>query len=188
MGREAAPPVSRHAAGSDRILFGWLLLASLLGPTLGVPFAVALLPHHDPLRLWLGACIEFLFLLAPASAVGVWLGPRVGLGPRLLREFVLRTPGRLKRALSILVPATVVGALLGLPLALGVGPISYTGPQPMDLFLRSLSAGLPLGLTTGCTVKSDKRQRDAPYWHPHLGRCRRSPSPYRPSETPMLFA
>ena len=126
---------------TDRTLFGCLLLASLLGVSLGVPFAVAVLGDVDPLRIWLDAGFEFLFLLAPASAVGVWLGQKVDLGPRLLREFVLRTPGRLKRALSMLVPSTVIGAVFGLPMLLGAGPV-YVGPEPLDLFFRALSAAL----------------------------------------------
>ena len=126
---------------TDRILFGSLLLASLLGVSLGVPFAVGVLGDLDPLRIWLDAGVEFLFLLAPASVVGVWLGQKVDLGPRLLRAFVLRTPGRLKRALSMLVPSTVIGVVFGLPLSLGAGP-AYVGPTPLGFFLRALSAGL----------------------------------------------
>jgi hypothetical protein len=118
-----------------------LLLASLIGVSLGVPFAIAVLSDVDPLRIWLDAGFEFLFLLAPASAVGVWLGQRVDLGPRLLREFVVRSPGRLKRALSMLIPSSVVGVVLGLPLALGAG-LDYAGPVPLEFFLRALSAGL----------------------------------------------
>jgi membrane protease YdiL (CAAX protease family) len=134
---------SRAGTGqsADRTLFAWLLLASLLGPPLGVPFTIAVLVDLDPLRIWLDAGAESLFLLAPASAVGVWLGRRVDLGPRLLREFVLRTPGRLNRALSMLVPSTAIGAALGLPLLLGAGPI-YAGPAPSEFFLRALSAGI----------------------------------------------
>jgi len=126
---------------SNRTLFASLLLASLLGVLLGVPFTIAVLGDLDPLRLWRDAGIEFLFFLAPASAVGVWLSQRVDLGPKLLREFVSRTPGRLKRTLSMLLPATVIGVMLGLPLLLGAGP-KYAGPTPLDLFLRALSAAL----------------------------------------------
>ena len=126
---------------TDRVLFGWLLLASLLGVLLGVPATIAVLGDPDPPRIWLNVGMEFLLLLVPASAVGVWLGQRVNLGPRLLREFVLRTPGRLKRALSMLVPSTVIGVVVGLPLSLGAGP-GYVGPTSLEFFLRALSAGL----------------------------------------------
>jgi hypothetical protein len=92
----------------DRTVFGLLLLACLVAPSLGVPCVIAVRGDIDPLRLWLDAGIESVFLLIPASAVGVWLGRKVDLGPSLLREFVLRTPGHLKRAFSMLVPSTVM--------------------------------------------------------------------------------
>lgn len=126
---------------TNRTLFAWLLLASLVGVPLGVPFAIAVLGDLDPLRLWLDAGIEFLFLLAPAAAMGVWLGQKVDLGPKLLREYVLRTPGRLKRTLSMLVPSTVIGVVFGLPLLLGAGP-NYAGPTPLEFFLRALSVSI----------------------------------------------
>jgi hypothetical protein len=113
----------------------------MLGVLLGVPFIFAVLGDADPLRVWLSAGAEFLFLLVPACAVGVWLGQKVDLGPRLLREFVLRTPGRLRRVLAMLGPATGIGAVLGLPMLLGAGP-NYVGPGTLEIFLRSLSAAL----------------------------------------------
>ncbi|NIM13581.1 MAG: CPBP family intramembrane metalloprotease [Candidatus Aminicenantes bacterium] len=131
---------------TDRTLFAWLLLASLLGLSLGVPFRSAFLGDSDPQRIWLWAGMEFLFLLAPASAVGVWLGRKVDLGPRLMREFVLQTPGRLKRAFSILIPSTAIGLVFGIPLSLGPGS-AYLGPgiakpTAVEFFLGALSAGL----------------------------------------------
>jgi len=125
----------------DRRFFTILLLASMLGVFLGVPFTFAVLGDADPLRVWLGASAEFLFFLVPACAVGVWLGEKVDLGPKLLREFVLRTPGRLRRVLAMLGPSAGIGAVLGLPMLLGAGP-DYVGPGTLELFLRSLSAAL----------------------------------------------
>jgi hypothetical protein len=126
---------------ADRTIFWILLLASMAGVLLGVPFIFAILSDAEPLKVWVGAGSEFLFFLVPACAVGVWLGKKVDLGPRLLREFVLQTPGRLKRALTMLGPSAGIGAVLGLPMLLGAGP-DYIGPGPLDLFLRSLSAAL----------------------------------------------
>lgn len=127
--------------GSDRTLLMWLLLASLLGVLLGLPFVVAILGDLALPGIWLNAGMEFFLLLAPACAVGVWLGQRVDLGPRLLRELVLRTPGRLRRASSMLVPSAAVGLVLGLPLSFGAGP-EYIGPTPLAMCLRALSAGI----------------------------------------------
>ena len=126
---------------ADRIVFATLLLASTLGVVLGVPFTFAVLGDADPLRIWLGAGAELLFFLVPACAVGVWLGQKVDLGPRLLRELVLWTPGSLRKVLAILGPSIGIGAVLGLPMLLGAGP-DYVGPGTLELFLRSLSAAL----------------------------------------------
>jgi hypothetical protein len=115
--------------------------AGLLGVLVGLPLIFAILGDADPMRIWRTAGAEFLLQLVPAAAVGVWLGPKVGLGPRLLRDLVVRTPGRLKSALVMLVPSVVIGALLGLPLLLGAGP-EQVGPRPAALFLRALSAAL----------------------------------------------
>jgi len=126
---------------ADRIVFGILVAAGLLGVLVGLPLIFAILGDADPMRIWRTAGAEFLLQLVPAAAVGVWLGPKVGLGPRLLRDLVVRTPGRLKSALVMLVPSVVIGALLGLPLLLGAGP-ELVGPRPAALFLRALSAAL----------------------------------------------
>lgn len=126
---------------TDRIVFGILLAASLLGVALGVPFIFAVLGDADPARVWLQAGFEFLTQLVPAAAVGVWLGKKVDLGPRLLRGLVERSPGSLERVLSVLIPSTIIGAILGLPMLLGARP-DYIGPGPWELLLRSLSAAL----------------------------------------------
>ncbi len=126
---------------ADRTVFRWLLLASLLAPPLGVPAAITFLGDVDPLRIWLDPALESLLLLAPASAVGVWLGRRVDLGPRLLREFAQGTPGRTKRVFAMLVPSTGIGLVLALPLALGAGP-GLVGPSTPEIFLRALSVSI----------------------------------------------
>jgi hypothetical protein len=74
---------------SDRVLFVWLLLAGLFGALIGVPWVVAV--TGDPGTAWRLAGSSLLQLV-PACAVGVWLGPKVGLGSGL-RELVSRTPG-----------------------------------------------------------------------------------------------
>lgn len=126
--------------GADRILFWWLLLVSLAAAPLGVPAAISALPDVDPLRLWLEAGIETLLLLVPSCAVGVWLGKRVDLGPRLMRDYVLKSPGRLKSTLSMSLPSIVAGVVLAIPLFLGGGP-GISGPTTIEIVLRALSVG-----------------------------------------------
>jgi hypothetical protein len=139
---------------NDRVLFVWLLLAGLLGSLVGVPYTIAVLMDPaaggpvDARLVWLSALAEALFLLAPASAAGVWLGNKVGLGPRLLSELISRTPGGWKHLRSSLLPTMLVGLTLGvlglsqysLPAgALGPG---LDNPNTFEYFLRSLSAAL----------------------------------------------
>jgi len=126
---------------SERTIFGILVAAGLLGVLAGLPFIFAILGDADSMRIWRAAGAEFLLQILPAVAVGVWLGPKVGLGPRLLRDLLVRSPGRLRSTLRMLLPSVVIGGLLGLPLLLGAGP-EHAGPGPGALFLRALSAAL----------------------------------------------
>lgn len=135
-------------------LFVWLLLAGLVGTLAGAPFTLAVLGDPaaggpvDPRTIWLSAVAEALLFLAPASAVGVWLGGKVGLGPRVLSEIVSRSPEAWKHLRAALLPAMLVGLVLGLVglsqylLPRGsLGP-GLANPTAFEWFLRSISAGL----------------------------------------------
>jgi hypothetical protein len=139
---------------TDRRLFLWLLLAGLFGSLIGVPYTVAVLMDPaaggpvDPRTAWLSALVEALFLLAPASAAGVWLGERVGLGPRFPSEPFSRTPGGWDHWGRSLLPSLLVGLILG---ALGLSqnelPAGALGPgldnpNAIECLLRCLSAAL----------------------------------------------
>jgi membrane protease YdiL (CAAX protease family) len=140
---------------TNRVLFVWLLLAGLFGSLIGVPWAIAVLRHPaaggpaDPRVVWLWAVAEALLLLAPASAVGVWLGNEVGLGPRLLRELLSRMPGGRAHLRRGLLPTTLVGLTAGVlgflsqnsipPSALLPG---LDNPNTFEILLRALGAAL----------------------------------------------
>jgi hypothetical protein len=94
---------------TDRVLFLWLLLTSLFGALIGVPWAMAV--SGDPATAWRLAGSSLLQLV-PACAVGVWLGPKVGLGSRL-RGLVSRTPEAWEAIRAGLVPGTLVGVAMG---------------------------------------------------------------------------
>jgi hypothetical protein len=128
---------------TDRALFVWLLLAGSIGSLIGAPWSIAIL--QDSATVWLSVVVEIL-LLAAASAVGVWLGKRVGLGASL-KELV---SGNLKNLVSVragLLPAVLVGLILG-----GIGYFaqnsipksvlmpSMENPNSFEWFLRCLSA------------------------------------------------
>ncbi len=140
---------------TDRLLLVWLLLAGLFGSLIGVPWTIAVLRDpaaggpQDPRIIWLSAIAEALLLLAPASAVGVWLGKKVSLGPRFLRELVSRTPGGWKHLRSSVLPAILVGLALGVVGFFAQNSIPSSAltpgldnPNTLEMFLRTLSAPL----------------------------------------------
>jgi hypothetical protein len=139
---------------TDRIVFVWLVLASLVGSLLGVPYTIAVLTDPasglpiDLHLIWLSALIEGIFLLAPACAIGVWLGKRVGLGPRVLSQIVSKSPRWWVKLRYDLWRSILLGTFLGV---LGLGqyllPKGTLGtgldkPNAFECFLRALSAGI----------------------------------------------
>ena len=131
---------------TDRVLFVWLLLASLFGILIGVPWSIAIL--RDSATVWLSAAVEVLFFLTPASAVGVWLGKKVGLGSRL-RELVSGMPGGWEHVGLGLLPAMLVGLTLGVVGLFAQNSIpksalmpGLNNPNTFEWFLRCLSAAL----------------------------------------------
>jgi hypothetical protein len=140
---------------TDRVLFVGLLLAGLFGSLVGVPWTIAVLRHPaaggpaDPRIVWLWAGAEALFFLAPASAIGLWLGQKVGLGPRLLRQLASRMPGAWKHARAQLLPTILVGLTAGVLGLFSQNAIprdalmpGLDNPTTFEILLRSLSAGL----------------------------------------------
>jgi len=129
----------------DRAQFLWILLAGLLGSLSGVPWALAVLGISR--TAWLEAGVSMLMLI-PASAVGVWLGRKVGLDSGL-RELVSRTPDGWKQVRAGLVPALWAGVSLGTLGLVGQSAVSanalipgMNNPSILEWFLRCLSAGL----------------------------------------------
>ena len=150
----------------DRVLFVWLFLTGLLGSLIGVPYTIAVLmdpavggPVDLPM-VWLSAIGEAILFLAPASAVGIWLGKQVGVGPKLLSIFVTQTSVNWKTLRSHFYAGLIVGLVLGvvgsiqntLPKgALGAG---LDNPSTFEYLLRCMSAAITeeilfrLGLVT----------------------------------------
>ena len=132
---------------TDRVLFGWLLLASFFGVLAGVPWTLAVLRGHPGTAWWWEGAFSLLFLIA-ASAAGTWLGKRADMGSGL-RELVLGTPGCWKRLRLALVPGTLVGLALGLLGLISQGAVpkdalipELNNPNALEWTLRCLSAAL----------------------------------------------
>jgi membrane protease YdiL (CAAX protease family) len=153
--RRAVVAENQSERSVDLKLFGWLVLAGLFGALIGTPWTIAVFMDPvaggpvEPLDVWLGSLAEALLFLAPAAAVGAWLGKRVGLGARLLSGLVARAPGTWNRLRSSVVLSVGIGVVLGLvalwsrsqapPGALGPG---LDNPTAVQWLLRSLSAGI----------------------------------------------
>lgn len=131
---------------TDRALFGWILLAGLIGSLIGVPWSLAIL--EDAATVWLSVAVEVVLFLAPAVAAGVWWGKKAGLGLRSGRP-VSGAPGHRGRLGRDAVPAVLVGSILG-----GVGYLAQGAlpegaftpaleiPRTFERFLRCVSAAL----------------------------------------------
>lgn len=130
----------------DRVLFIWLFMAGLLGVLAGIPWSISVLNDTSAV-LW-SSLVELLLFITPASGVGVWLGRKVSLGYEL-RELVSGMPGGWRHVRLGLVPAIIVGVILG---AIGYFAQSsmpdsalipeLSGPNTFEWSLRCLSAAL----------------------------------------------
>ncbi len=147
--------MSSRKPSPDQALFLWLFAAGCLGVLAGIPFSFALLEDpavsaiYDSRTLIRDAVVEALILLPLASAVGLWLGKRTGLGARLPHDFVSRSPKLSTRVRVILTKSAIVGlAIGGVAMAaessapegaLGAG---LRNPTPLEWVMRSFSAAM----------------------------------------------
>lgn len=95
--------------------------------------------------------ITNLILSVPTVAIGVWLGPRIGLTAPLLTTWLAGERSELRRLLTRTVPAAAVGIALGALVAGASILISprfpsafapVTAPSPLHGFLAAISAGI----------------------------------------------
>lgn len=95
--------------------FGALTVAALLGALAILPLSVGgALSAAVLATLWLPLAIQTLqsvILAAGAAAVGLWLGPKVGLGAPEIDSLVSAQPGSVARVRALILPAVLVGVL-----------------------------------------------------------------------------
>jgi hypothetical protein len=136
-------------------LFMELTALGLIGCLLGAPFSIAVLNDPaaggpiDPSTVWVRALLEALLILVPASAVGLWLGRRVGLGavyPAMLGVDTTDTVPSIRRTLRV---SLVVGVAIASPGLIGWLFIPQSGfgpglanPTQVEWLLRSISAAI----------------------------------------------
>lgn len=145
----------------DRAEFAVLFLAGLVGGFAVLPYLFALIPPSEEVSLTViaaAAVVQVGALVAVAVLVGLYLGPKVGLGAPLLRA---RLDGHavgteLRETLRLAVPLGVVTALVIVVLDIAFGAAGASIPadavdQP-DLWKRAL-ASLYGGITEELLIR-----------------------------------
>jgi hypothetical protein len=112
-----------HAPGSTRGVsrraFVLLVLGGLVGAVALLPYALALNPPQlapggPPLVLLLAVSVaQTLVLVAGAAALGLWLGPQVGLGAPLLLQWLSGEPAAAHRVRATVLPSALAGIATG---------------------------------------------------------------------------
>jgi Type II CAAX prenyl endopeptidase Rce1-like len=112
-----APPAQSERRLSWKV-FGVLMLAGLVGSVSIMPYALALNPHAlDNVRIPIWAAltasvVQTMILVAIAVAIGLWLGPAIGLGAPRLRQWLSGDRAGAWAALKpSIVPAVAAGIL-----------------------------------------------------------------------------
>ena len=108
-------------------VFGVLMGAALVGVVGILPYALTLLDRMPrsiestlpPLWLLLPVqVVQSMVLLAAATALGLWLGPKVGLGAPMLYGLLSADREARSRLRALLLPSAVLGLLTGVAIAL----------------------------------------------------------------------
>jgi hypothetical protein len=187
-----------HAPGSTRGVsrraFVLLVLGGLVGAVALLPYALALNPPQlapggPPLPLLAVSVAQTWVLVAGAAALGLWLGPQVGLGAPLLLQWLSGEPAAAHRVRATVLPSALAGIATGAAVLL-LDVFVFAPRLPRDVtagggqtttitwwqgLLASLYGGLDeeillrLGLMTllvwlGACLTRARRPRDAVYW------------------------
>lgn len=135
---KAVPITDTNPARGRWRTFVVLLLAGLVGVLAVIPYQFALAPPQLPAGapplpvLVVASLLQNAVLLGLAIAIGLWLGPRVGLGAPLLGELLLGSPGAWQR-LRRVVPLAVVAGVLAALLVLALDVVVFAPNLPRDI-------------------------------------------------------
>lgn len=162
-------PQSQKQRGLSWKVFGILMVGSVIGSVLIIPYTLTLLkvPPLSPSILALittAQVLQDLVLSAIAAGLGLWLGGRVGLGVPMLRAWLAGDPEAPRQFRASLPLAIGLGLAVGViivVLGIAIGRLVPTPhqaiintPPPWQGFLASIAAGireeiwLRLGLMT----------------------------------------
>ncbi|MEA2642314.1 MAG: hypothetical protein QOF51_3708, partial [Chloroflexota bacterium] len=114
----APGPPGAVARRATRKAFALLMLGALVGAVAILPYSLALIPPlppgGPPLSVLLAlSVVQSMVVMGLATAIGLWLGPRVGLGASLLLAWVAGDPQAPRRFRVQLPQAITLGVLAG---------------------------------------------------------------------------
>ena len=141
-------------------VFGILMIGALIGAVGVLPYALALawpsLPSGSPplALLLVLQVVQLLIVAAVAVAIGLWLGPKIGLGAPLIRDWLAGDTEAPARYRATVVPSIVAGVLASVAivvldglvfsrlLAASVSQANATRTAPWQGFLASFYGGI----------------------------------------------
>jgi hypothetical protein len=146
----------RRRSWTSLKLFALLMVAAALASFAIVPYVVAIsnAPWPD-LPVWQFAlfnALPNLVLLAPLTALGLWLGPKVGLGARLLAAWLDGQPGARTTIARAFLVSLGIGAAVGVVLILvGLAFLPWLPSELKDVPTPSWWQGLLASFSAGVT-------------------------------------
>jgi membrane protease YdiL (CAAX protease family) len=98
-------------------VFGVLMIAAALASVAIIPYALTIsgasVPDTPMWRWVVVSVAQSLLVIAPLTALGLWLGPKVGLGAPLLAAWIESRTRAMRSAVSALPVAAGIGAVTG---------------------------------------------------------------------------
>jgi hypothetical protein len=132
------------------------MIAAALASAAIIPYALALsgasVPDTPMWRLVLVSVAQNLVVIAPLTALGLWLGPKVGLGAPLIASWIEGRAQGTRSALGALPIAAAVGAVAGvLTVAGALAFVPWLPPELGQVSAPSWWQGLLAALSAGVT-------------------------------------
>jgi membrane protease YdiL (CAAX protease family) len=147
---------AQRAARTGVKAYGILIVAAALGLAAIVPYSLALtgtsIPDEMFWQVVLVAVAQSLVFIAPLTALGLWLGPKVGLGAPLLYAWIEGRPGAGRDLLRSLPMGIGIGAVAGVVLLVAAAALmpwmpEELGQTPVPSWWQALLASVSAGIT-----------------------------------------
>jgi membrane protease YdiL (CAAX protease family) len=150
------PPTRYQGRWTGLKLFVLLMFAAALAALAIMPYVIAISPAPMPdLPIWqivLFNVLPNLVLIAPLTALGLWLGPKVGLGAPLLVGWIDGQPDARARIARRLPVSIGIGAGVGVVLILvGLAFLPWLPSELNDIPVPSWWQGLLASFSAGVT-------------------------------------